>query len=227
MEPYPSRAEPRLRKDLPLAQPRLAGAHRLAVGRAADVGGALHQGDLGRVLEQAQLVQDRRRVQDLRGAPGALALLGAERVQQRDDAGVDLREEAQRVHERRAPADRRLEGLVQLLVGARLVGAEHLDGALHTGPPAVPDLTLRVARRHDQLEGRAVAPLSQDRQRFRFAEARQVHQVRVLSVAMIHVPVAARDRGGGQDRDRSLGHPSQKALAPRCERRALLRAEPL
>ena len=118
-----------------------------------NVGGALHDLDLGFALEHAHLMNDRGGIDDLCGWLEWFAIGLAHQRELPDDLRIELRTAvAKRVIETRRP----VENLGQLLIKFRyregFVGAVIAHCAFDAGAIAVPDFAFGIARPHEQGE---------------------------------------------------------------------------
>ena len=168
---------------------RAAGVHGAGVPGAGDVGGALHGGQFGVVLEQAHGIEFGAQIMDRARRPLAGAGLGADFVQGPGDARIPGVVVADGVPQRVAVDQQFGQFFVQLFDRIGRVEAKGTSGRFRAVAVAVPDFAFFVLVAAEQ-DGLWFPAADQNDHRFRLREARQVPEVAVETVGIVRVAVA-------------------------------------
>jgi hypothetical protein len=97
------------------------------------------------------------------------------------------------------------QALAELADGERGVGAKVFHGAVDTRPRAVPHFAFGIARPNEKDDLVLWVFAGQHQHRLRLVEPREVIQVRILPIFVLHVVISNGDGGGGNDHD-GTGH---------------------
>jgi hypothetical protein len=153
------------------------------------------------LLRKPHLVQDRLDGHEGLGRVGTGAGIGPHPIDPAHDAGIERRVDPNRKVQTSTPVDQGRHDLVEIAQRKRLVGPEIGRRALHADPRAIPLLTLGIARPTEDHEIALVPPRSKDGEGVGLGEARQIHEVAVLTERIVDVAIAHGLAGGRNDGD--------------------------
>ena len=175
-------------------------AHGARVAGRGDVGGAAHEIDFVRVLDEAHAVERLAQIADLVRRVPAGPGLGPHRVERGDDFCVPCRIVAERVPEHLVVGDQLGE---QRFEGAERIGfveTKRIARGVGAVAEAFPDLAFLVLVAAEE-DGPLPAAADQHDHRFRLGEAGEVPEVAVEAVGVVRVAVAHALRRGRDDGD--------------------------
>ena len=190
------------RFDLVLVHSGTCVRHRAQMRVAGDARRGLHRVEVLRPLEQPHLVEDRRRVRDLGRPEDARTRTTPRRVEPFEHAIVEAAVTPEPVIEALAVGQKLRQLRLELVDRERLVGPVLRLGAIDPGARAIPDLSLGIASTHEH-GGRLVFGFrrcGEHEDALRLVEPREVEQVRVLSVLVVHIVVSYVSRRRRKDR---------------------------
>jgi hypothetical protein len=176
------------RFDFELVHPGPRPRHRELVRFARHPSGAAHRVELVGGLAQAHLVQKRPRIGDLGWNRRAGALSGTHPIQRGEKPVVEGPILAQAVDDATPILEQSRQLVVELTDEGRLVRAEALLGAVHSGTRTIPYFAGRIARAHE--EGHLALDGVEHQDALGLVEAGEVVEIRILPVVVFDVVVA-------------------------------------
>ena len=180
--------------------------HRAHVAARGHRAGVLHQFQLGGGLDQTLLVQRAFQRHKLRRSHGAAPRHFANLAHRGGDLRIQLRMLAEREIHALAAAEQRRQHAGKFGNVERLVRSIFLRSTFGPGAVAVPDLSRRVARTHEQ-QVLALGPAGREhRDGVRLRESREIAEIAVLAEAVMRIARADHFARGGHDGDAIRPH---------------------